>query len=160
MGRSCEQRRASGAGGSGARAGGLPRAGLVLGAVMATALNGCAADPLPAVTDADGSRDAAEETAHSDGPIFEAPGPVNCVTTVPQLTPIQPEASASTCLFEVSPHLPPDAWVNAVTLDGVDLPAEEYELMSGDTLELTGQACTDYRTSETGNIRLILACHT
>jgi hypothetical protein len=126
---------------------------------MATAMNGCAADPTPVARDAAPSKDAAEETAHFDGPIFEAPGPVNCVTTIWGVTPIQPEASASSCLFQVSPHLPTDAWVNAVTLDGVALPADEYQLISGDTLELTGQACIDYQASEIANIRLILDCH-
>lgn len=144
-------------GGPRTRARDLIGARLVLGFV-ASALHGCATDPTPVATDAGASDYAVDEATPPDGPVFEAAVPFNCATTVPRVTPIQPEPPDTSCLFDVSPPLPADAWVNGVTVDGVDLPGPEYTLIGRDVLELTGQACTEYRAGEIADIRLILAC--
>lgn len=130
---------------------------LLLG-VLTIALDGCAADPKPRVEDADVSADSVGEIEPSDGPIFESEVVITCVATNPRVTPVQPPPLTASCVFDVSPRLPADIGVNVVTGDGVELPREEYELVGGNVLELTGQACADYLAGKIAVVTLQIAC--
>lgn len=111
------------------------------------------------MTNTDAAADSAEEAAFSDHPDLESGASVTCVNTHPNVVPLRSDGSDTTCLFEVNPPLPsPEDLSYGVIADGVALPPMEYELHGREGIELTGQACDDYRAGKITNVAVYVAC--
>lgn len=133
------------------------RSWLVIG-VVTCASQACAAEPPSRTKEGDASSEAGADAATFEGRVFEAGAPINCVSTNPRTTPIDPGLNGMSCLFEVSPPLLGGEVTSYVVIDGVLLPSSQYEVHGYDVLELTGVACEDYRDGKIGNVAVEVAC--
>ena len=132
-----------------------PRALLV---ILATALQGCAAEP-PSRTTSDASADADEGLDSPDGRSVDFSASPTCSSTTPRVVPLPTDGDTAACLFQLIPPMPyADDQISLLLVDGVELPATEYELHGGDVVELKGQACADYRAGTITSLSVVIAC--
>jgi len=108
--------------------------------------------------DASASSEAGADAAAAEGNVFESGASITCVSTNPRTTPIDPGLTGMSCLFEVSPPFPGGDVTSYVVIDGILLPASEYEVHDNDVLELTGVACQDYREGKIKSVTILVAC--
>jgi len=134
----------------------LPRRASLV--ILASALQACAAEP-PSRTTSDASADAGEGPASPDGRAFDFGASPTCSSTTPRVIPLPTDGDTAACLFQLIPPMPyADDQISLLLVDGVELSATEYELHGGDVVELTGQACADYRAGTIASISVLIAC--